>query len=189
MANWLIPRAEADARGQQIEWLVLDVDGVLTDGRIYTSARGDELLAFHVHDGHGLRLWQRAGKQVAVISGRNSAAARARCADLGITHIYQNAPDKVAALTALLHTAQAGVAQVCYCGDELLDVPLLERVGLAVAVANAVPEALRAAQLVTTRPGGAGAVREVIEVVLQMQGRWHDVTARYFDQAMQGSLQ
>lgn len=189
MANWLIPRAEAVARAQHIEWLVLDVDGVLTDGRLYTGAHGEVLQAFHVHDGHGIRLWQRAGKQVAVLSGRTSAAAAARCAELGITQVVQGAHNKVAALEALLRAAQVGMTQVCYCGDELLDLPLLRQVGLAVAVANAVPEALQAAQLVTARPGGGGAVREVIQIVLELQGRWHDVTARFFDQTMQGSLQ
>jgi 3-deoxy-D-manno-octulosonate 8-phosphate phosphatase (KDO 8-P phosphatase) len=181
MAGWQTERAEGLKRAKQIEWLLLDVDGVLTDGRMYVGPEGDERLAFHVHDGHGLRMWQRAGRSAAVITGRTVAAARIRCEALGIEHIYQGAHRKLEVFEQFLAEVGTQAQRVCFVGDELVDVPVFRQVGLAVAVPNAVPEAIEAADIVTQRAGGAGAVREVIDELLRLQGEWERVTARYYE--------
>ncbi len=180
MPSWLIDVQQGEERARAIDWLVLDVDGVLTDGMLYTGDNGVEWQAFHVHDGHGIRMWQWAGKDVAVISGRTSGAAAARCADLGIARVYQGVKDKHEALRSLLDAAATTASRVCYCGDEVLDIGMFRAVGLAVAVADAVPDAVAAAHMVTTRPGGRGAVREVVDYLLKVQGRWDKASQRLF---------
>jgi 3-deoxy-D-manno-octulosonate 8-phosphate phosphatase (KDO 8-P phosphatase) len=146
--------------------LVLDVDGVLTDGRLHISADGEHVKVFHVRDGSGLVALRRAGIAVAIISGRESGAVTRRAQELGIAHVFQAVADKGAALDALL--AQLGLAAdaVGCVGDDTPDVPMLERAGLAVAVADAHRTARDAAHWVTTLPGGHGAVREVCDLLL-----------------------
>ena len=182
MPQWRVDERSGAERARRIEWLVLDVDGVLTDGKLYYGPRQGaqgETKAFHVHDGHGLVLWQRAGKQTAVISGRSSEAVTARCADLNIAHVYQGALVKKEAFETFLRDTGAKAEAVCYIGDDIVDVPILRRAGLAVAVANAMPEAVAAAQAVTDTRGGCGAVREVIDYILKVQQLWTRVAARY----------
>ncbi len=181
MPSWMIPREEGEARARNIDLLALDVDGVLTDGTLYFADDVAEVKGFNVHDGHGIRLWQRAGKDVAVITGRTSRALDLRCADLDIRHVYQGAKNKTEAFHALLKEAGTVAERVCYVGDELVDIPVFRQVGLAVAVADAVAETVAAAHLVTDRQGGRGAVREVIDLLLKLQDHWLDVTARYFE--------
>ena len=154
-----------------IRLLVLDVDGVLTDGRLYFGARGEALKAFHAHDGYGIRKLIAAGVEVAVISGRRSAAVSVRCREIGIERVIQGASDKLAAFERLRR--RAGItARTCACvGDDLPDVPLFGVVGLAFAVADAHPLARRAADRVTKLPGGLGAVREVCDQLLAAQAR------------------
>ena len=164
--------ADLAARTRAIQLLVLDVDGVLTDGRITYTADGLEIKSFHVRDGSGLALWQRAGKKVAVISGRSSRAVDVRAAELGITLVRQGAADKRLALRQTLAATALRPEQVCAVGDDLLDLPLLRACGLAVVVADACDEAKAAAHYVTRTPGGHGAVREVVELILRAQGRW-----------------
>lgn len=152
--------------------LVLDVDGVLTDGSLYFGARGELLKAFHVRDGHGIKLLQNDGVAVAVISGRRSPAVLRRCRDLGVRHVVQGASDKGAALTTLL--ARLGIdddAHVACVGDDTPDIPLFARVGFAFAVADAHPLAARAAHRVTRLPGGRGAVREVCDLLIDARSR------------------
>jgi 3-deoxy-D-manno-octulosonate 8-phosphate phosphatase (KDO 8-P phosphatase) len=180
MLSWLIERAEGVQRAERIEWLLLDVDGVLTDGRLFIGVDGTERLAFHVHDGHGLRMWQRAGRQVAVVSGRGSPGARVRCESLGVEHIYQDAHRKLEVFQQFLSDTGAAPGQVCFVGDELVDLPVLRQAGLAVAVPNAVPEVCAEAHVLTRRSGGHGAVRELIDELLRIQGEWERVTARYY---------
>lgn len=147
--------------------LVLDVDGVLTDGRLYFGADGEALKVFHVRDGHGIKAVMRAGIEVLVISGRRSTAVERRCAELGIRHVRQGVDDKVAALRDLL--AQAGgtpAASACVV-DDTPDLPLMAAVGFAVAVADAHPDVRAAAGYVTRAPGGLGAVREVCDLLLE----------------------
>ena len=159
------------AAAAAIRLLVLDVDGVLTDGRLYFGPRGEALKVFHVRDGSGIRRLIAAGIQVAVISGRRSAAVTARCRELGIARVMQGAADKLAAFERLLARAEIA-ALACACvGDDLSDVPLFGRVGLAFAVADAHPLARRAAHRVTALPGGMGAVAEVCDRLLQARAR------------------
>jgi len=151
--------------------LVLDVDGVLTDGRLLYGARGEIGKSFHARDGYGLRALQTAGIAVAIISGRRSGAVQQRCRELGILHVRQGVEDKGAALEALL-VALHLPARHCTCvGDDTPDVPMLRQAGLAVAVADAHPDALAAAHRRTRAPGGAGAVREVCDWLLAARAR------------------
>ncbi len=170
----------------RIDLLVLDVDGVLTDGRIVYSAAGDEIKAFDVRDGHGVKLWQRAGHDAAILSGRASPAIHRRAADLGIEHVVEGAKDKWPAMRALLDELGRTPDRAAYVGDDLPDVPVMARVGFAAAVPDAAGEARRVAHYVTRAPGGAGAVREVIELILGHQGRWAGVMRRYRDAVPDG---
>jgi 3-deoxy-D-manno-octulosonate 8-phosphate phosphatase (KDO 8-P phosphatase) len=159
-----------------VRLLVLDVDGVLTDGRLYYGARGEALKVFHVRDGLGLKLLAAAGIEVAVISGRRSGMTGRRCRELGVRHLQQGVEDKLAAFKRL--SARLGVpASECACvGDDLPDVPLMREVGLSFAVADSHPEARSAARVITRLPGGSGAVREVCEDLLEARRRAASVT-------------
>jgi 3-deoxy-D-manno-octulosonate 8-phosphate phosphatase (KDO 8-P phosphatase) len=149
-----------------VRLLVLDVDGVLTDGRLYYDATGEVLKVFHVRDGYGIKAVQRAGIQVAVISGRGSPALTRRCAELGIAEQLQNAGDNATALALLCAKLDVPFRACAYVGDDLPDAPAMKQVGLAVAVADAHAEVRRIAHRCTRLPGGAGAVREVCEWLL-----------------------
>jgi|SRR5580700_2644130 3-deoxy-D-manno-octulosonate 8-phosphate phosphatase (KDO 8-P phosphatase) len=161
------------AAAAAIRLLVLDVDGVLTDGRLYFGPRGEALKVFHARDGYGIRRLIAGGIEVAVISGRRSAAVTARCRELGIARVIQGAADKLVAFERLRKRAQVE-ARACACvGDDLPDVPIFGVVGMAFAVADAHPLARRAAHHVTALPGGMGAVREVCDWLLAAQARRH----------------
>jgi 3-deoxy-D-manno-octulosonate 8-phosphate phosphatase (KDO 8-P phosphatase) len=149
-----------------IRLLVLDVDGVLTDGRLVYGARGEELKIFHVRDGHGIKLLQQAGVAVAVLSGRRSLATARRCRELGIRHVAQGLHDKTAAFDLLLRKLKLDAREVACVGDDTPDIALLARAGLAVAVADAHPLVLAVAHRRTTLPGGRGAVREICDWLL-----------------------
>lgn len=151
---------------RRIELLVLDVDGVMTDGGLFYGARGEQLKRFHVLDGHGIRLIAAAGIATAVISGRRSAAVARRCRELGIRHVLQGVADKGPALDRLLKKLALHGSQVACVGDDTPDIPLFLRAGFAVAVANAHPLAAGVAHCRTTLPGGSGAVREVCDWLL-----------------------
>jgi 3-deoxy-D-manno-octulosonate 8-phosphate phosphatase (KDO 8-P phosphatase) len=171
--------ATLQERCARIAMLVLDVDGVLTDGGIVYADNGVELKQFHVRDGSGLKIWQHAGKRAAIITGRTSPLVAVRAAELGIDPVYQGAMEKMPAYRRLLADAALGLEQVCYVGDDVPDLPLLGNCGLAVAVADACTEARAAAHYVTRAPGGRGAVRETIELVLRCQGLWQRVVDRF----------
>lgn len=158
-------------RARDVRLLVLDVDGVLTDGRLYFSARGEELKCFHVRDGAGIVQVLRAGLQVAVISGRNSPAVEQRMSELGVTWIRQGVTDKLAALRELLELLNLGPQAVACIGDDTPDVPLLQTTRLAVAVADAHPAAREHAHYVTQARGGEGAVRELCDLLLAARPR------------------
>jgi 3-deoxy-D-manno-octulosonate 8-phosphate phosphatase (KDO 8-P phosphatase) len=151
---------------RRIQLLVLDVDGVLTDGRLFYGAKGEALKAFHVRDGHGIKQVSAAGITVAIISGRKSPAVAKRARELGIRHVMQGASDKLAALTRLLKARKVALEHCACVGDDTPDAPILQVAGLAIAVADAHADALAAAHLVTSRPGGHGAVREVCDWLL-----------------------
>lgn len=170
---------DLSARARAVELLLLDVDGVLTDGSVVYLDDGRELKRFHVRDGSGLKLWRTAGKRAAIVSGRSSLAVDRRAAELGIAPVLQGRDDKLAALDEVLRATGLTPEQVCAIGDDLPDVPVLKRCGLAVAVADACHEARSAAHYVTAVSGGRGAVRDAIEWLLKLQGRWADATAPY----------
>jgi 3-deoxy-D-manno-octulosonate 8-phosphate phosphatase (KDO 8-P phosphatase) len=166
-------------RAAAIELLLLDVDGVLTDGSVIYADDGSELKRFHVRDGSGLKLWRLAGKRAAIVSGRKSVAVERRAAELGLSPVLQGRDDKLTALEEVLAATGLGAAQVCAMGDDLPDVPVFRQCGLSVAVADACAEARAAASHVTAAPGGRGAVREAIEWLLKLQGRWDETTAQF----------
>ena len=171
-----VPAAEIPA---DIDLLVLDVDGVLTDGRITLDARGEETKSFHVRDGSGMKYWMRAGRALALLSGRGSPAVVRRAEELGIELVRLSAKHKRPPLDELIAAAGTTAARTAAMGDDLTDLPVLRHVGFGVAVADAADELRAAADYVTARPGGAGAVREVIELLLRRAGLWETILERY----------
>lgn len=158
---------------------MMDVDGVLTDGKLHFTSDGQEFKTFDVLDGHGIAMAQRAGLLIGFVSGRPSAATTKRAADLGVAIVMQAAINKMEMVEEIKRTRGLRDGEIGFIGDELVDLPVLRRVGLAVAVPNAVDEVKRVAHYVTQRQGGDGAVREVIEMVLKAQGSWKKVIAKY----------
>ena len=167
-------------RARRIKLLLMDCDGVLTDGQLWLTPDGDEQKTFHTRDGQGISLFQRAGFPTGIISGRTSSAVERRVRDLKMSYLHQDAKDKIKALEEIVAEAGVSAAECAYIGDDLADVPLLRRVGLAVAVADAAEEAKQTAHYITSRPGGHGAVREVTDLILKAQGRWEELM-RWFD--------
>ena len=171
--------ASIERRASRIKLLLMDCDGVLTDGRLWLTQDGAEQKAFHTHDGLGLSLLHRAGLKSGVISGRSSDALSRRAAELGIEFVRQGDPEKIAAFEDVLRLAGVDEDEVAFVGDDLTDIPIMRRVELAVAVADAVEETRSVAHYVTRARGGRGAVREVIEIILRSQGRWNDLVEQY----------
>ncbi len=164
----------------KITTIVLDVDGVLTDGRIGYRDNGDEIKFFHVRDGHGLKLAQRAGLKVGILSGRKSKANATRAAELKMDFLYEDCKDKDAGFTRLLEDQHLLPEQCMYIGDDVVDARPMARCGLAVAVGDAVPELDTVADLRTRAEGGHGAIREAVEFLLKEQGKWSKLMERYF---------
>lgn len=158
-----------------IKALVLDVDGVLTDGRIIYDSEGRETKNFDVKDGWGIVMLQKKGFRTAIISARDSRATDVRARDLKVSKVYQNAYPKVAAYEEMLKEFGLKDENVCFVGDDITDLDVLRRAGFAVAVKDAVPEAKKAAHYVTAKPGGKGAVREVAELILKSRGLWKEI--------------
>jgi 3-deoxy-D-manno-octulosonate 8-phosphate phosphatase (KDO 8-P phosphatase) len=179
------PLAEDDlaARCGPIELLLVDVDGVLTDGVIALDDRGVETKHFHVRDGGALNLWRAAGKRAAILSGRRSPAVDLRAAELGLAPVIQGASRKGEPFRELLVQMGLDARQVCYVGDDLADLPVLLAVGLAACPADAAAEVRAGVHLVTRAPGGRGAVREVVEAILRRQGTWDALVAAYLQPA------
>jgi 3-deoxy-D-manno-octulosonate 8-phosphate phosphatase (KDO 8-P phosphatase) len=173
--------AEIERRAARVRLLLLDCDGVLTDGRITLHADGDEQKSFHTRDGHGLVLLHRAGLQSGIISGRTSSVVGARARDLGIAHVRQGTHNKIVEFAEVLAAAGVSERETAYVGDDVTDIPLMRRVELAVAVADAGAETRAAAHYVAQLPGGFGAVREVCELILKAQGRWAELMRRYIE--------
>jgi 3-deoxy-D-manno-octulosonate 8-phosphate phosphatase (KDO 8-P phosphatase) len=157
---------------EEIKILILDVDGVMTGGRITLNDQGEETKSFNVKDGYGIRVLLDAGIDVAIITGRQSRAVEHRAKDLGIKLVYQGVKDKKSACIRILEERRLKNGQACYIGDDLPDIPLMRYVGLPVAVADAVKEAHEAALYITDKKGGEGAVREVCELILKAQNAW-----------------
>jgi 3-deoxy-D-manno-octulosonate 8-phosphate phosphatase (KDO 8-P phosphatase) len=169
-----------NTRLQQIKLLILDVDGVMTDGRIIFDSNGVESKFFNVKDGHGIKMLQRAGIEVGIISGRESQVVTNRATELGITIVYQKSLDKLTPYLKILAETGLTDAQVAFIGDDLIDIPVLKRVGFAAAPNDAVSEVLPLVHYVTSKSGGWGAVREVSDMLLKAQGKWEELTERYF---------
>jgi 3-deoxy-D-manno-octulosonate 8-phosphate phosphatase (KDO 8-P phosphatase) len=163
----------------EIQLLALDVDGVLTDGTLIINADGSESKFFNSLDGHGIRMWQRAGHKVALLSGRASEPTKRRAEQLQIEYVFQDCHDKLSVFEKFLEQLGLSPDKVAYIGDDLTDVPVMRYVGFGVTVANAVDEVKQYADYVTTRPGGSGAVREVIEYILKNSGKWQKLMKRY----------
>jgi 3-deoxy-D-manno-octulosonate 8-phosphate phosphatase (KDO 8-P phosphatase) len=164
---------------RKVKILILDVDGVLTDGRIVIDDAGLESKAFDVKDGHGLKILMRYGINVVLLTGRQSRVIEHRAADLGISEVHQGIWNKAEAFAEILRQRNMSPEEAACIGDDVVDIPLLRRAGFSVAVADAVPEVRRIADYVTRQGGGRGAVREVCELILKAQNRWADVAARY----------
>jgi 3-deoxy-D-manno-octulosonate 8-phosphate phosphatase (KDO 8-P phosphatase) len=164
---------------KQIKFLILDVDGVLTDGKILYNDRGEEIKAFDVRDGHGLKLLMRSGTEVALITGRESKVVLHRARDLGIKLVYQNVTNKIEVYEKILRGKKLEDKNVGFIGDDLVDIPVLRRVGFSATVRDAIPEVKEIVDYVTSRKGGDGAVREICELLLKVQNKWNEVTKRY----------
>jgi 3-deoxy-D-manno-octulosonate 8-phosphate phosphatase (KDO 8-P phosphatase) len=165
----------------KIKLLILDVDGVMTDGRITYDNNGGEIKSFDVKDGHGLKLLQRAGIKVGIITGRKSAVVERRAAELNIELVYQGVRDKLLPFNEILDKQSLLPEEVAYVGDDVVDLPVMRRVGFAATVADAVDDVKPFAHLVTKRDGGRGAVREICDFLLKESGRWAAVANRYFE--------
>ena len=159
--------------------MIFDVDGVLTDGRLWYGPQGEVMKAFHSHDGHGVKLLQQAGIAAGILSGRSSAAVALRAAELGVAHVLQGIEDKRPAFTALLARLCLEPREAGYMGDDLPDLPVLAHCGFACAPREACAEVLRGAHYVASAPAGGGAAREVCDFLLRSQGRMESVLARY----------
>ncbi len=173
-------RNDAAEKAKKVRLFLVDVDGVLTDGGIVYDGGGREIKRFHVRDGHGIKMLQRAGVEVGIITGRTSEVVALRARELGISLVRQGAWDKVDAWREILAEKGFLPAETAYVGDDIVDVPLMRQVGFAAAVADAESYVREAADFVSTRPGGQGAVREIIEFVLRSSGAWEKIASKYF---------
>ncbi len=169
----------ASAKLKDIKLLLLDVDGTLTDGGIIYNDAGSEIKVFNAKDGLGIRLLMDAGIRVGIVTGRRSKALRYRCKDLGISDIFDGVRDKAQIFDTIVEKTGISPENVAAMGDDLPDLPLLRRVGVAIAVADAAEAVRRSAHLVTHSGGGRGAVREVCEAILKAQQRWDAVLQRF----------
>ena len=173
--------SEVQERAARIKLLLMDCDGVLTDGRIWLFEDGEEQKGFHTRDGLGIDLLHRAGLRSGIISGRTSSAVETRARTLGMSFVIQGHENKVQAFADTLAKAAVTPDEVAYIGDDLNDIPLILQSGLGIAVADAALETREHAHYVTKAPGGFGAVREVIELILKSQGRWDDLIKSFFN--------
>jgi len=171
--------SDALARARRVRLVIFDVDGVLTDGRLWYGPGGEELKAFHAFDGHGVKLLRMAGLKTALISGRESAAVTERARELGIEHVVQGADDKRKAYAAMLRRLKLRAAQTAYMGDDVVDLPILMRCGFACAPHEAPEDVRRNAHYIASADAGHGAAREVCEFILEAQSKLERVLARF----------
>ena len=173
MTDALVERAKA------VKVLILDIDGVMTDGRIIYGIYGEELKFFDVQDGFGIFLLNRAGIRSVIVTAKRSRIVRMRGRDLKVARVYHGYTDKLIPFNKILKRFKAAPEEICFIGDDLIDIPVLNRVGFAVAVPNAVEEVKAASHYVTSKTGGRGAVREICDLILKSQGKWDSATAKY----------
>lgn len=162
-----------------IKLLVLDIDGVMTDGTIVINSDGSESKFFNSLDGHGIKMWQRAGLRVAILSGRVSEPTRHRATQLEIEDVFENCHNKLPVLKEFIKKINLSPESVAYIGDDVMDLPVMRYVGFSIAVANAVDDVKKQADFITTREGGRGAVREAIEYIMKNSGKWQELMQRY----------
>jgi len=167
-------------RAKRVKVLILDIDGVMTDGHIIYSIYGDELKFFDVQDGFGITLLNRAGIKSVIITAKKSRIVKLRARDMNVAKAYQGHHDKLIPFNRALRKFRVKPEEVCFIGDDLIDLPILKRVGFAVAVPNAVEEVKEHAHHITSKAGGHGAVRELCDLLLKSQGKWDLATAKYF---------
>lgn len=166
-------------KAKKLKLLILDVDGVLTDGKLFFDNNGNEYKSFHAQDGHGIKMLRQTGVEVAVISGRKSQSVALRMKNLGIEHVYQGHENKIAAFNELIEKLGIMPEQAAHVGDDVIDLPVMIRVGLAIAVNDANFSVKQHADWCTTLPGGQGAVREVCDFIMQAQGYFDDMLNAY----------
>jgi len=176
-----ISKADITKIANNIKLLILDVDGVLTDGSIILDNRGNEYKSFHVRDGHGIKMLLRAGIVVALITGRESEVVERRARELGIKEVYQKCFNKVAVYCALAEKYSLSDKEVAYMGDDIVDVPVMKRVGMPVTVADADKNMRKYSLLITKNRGGRGAVREVTDLILTSKGLWERIIDEYLE--------
>ncbi len=163
------------AKAKKLKLLILDVDGVLTDGRLFFDDKGKEYKCFHARDGHGIKLLRQTGVEVAVISGRKSNSVALRMKSLGVEYVYQGHENKIAAFNEIIQSLSIQPEQAAHVGDDLLDLPIMKRVGLSIAVNDANEPVKEYADWCTKTPGGRGAVREICDFIMQSQGTFEGV--------------
>jgi len=166
-------------KARKIKLLLLDVDGVLTDGRIVYDSRGHDMKFFDVHDGMGVYALRRSGIKTVLITAKGSRAIKPRARDMQVEEVFSNVSPKTAVLDKILKKYKVDISEVCFAGDDLVDLCLMKKVGFPIAVFNACPEIKQVATYVTIRPGGRGAVREIAELILKSQGKWNDILKLY----------
>jgi 3-deoxy-D-manno-octulosonate 8-phosphate phosphatase (KDO 8-P phosphatase) len=172
-------KKQIEAIAKNIKLLILDVDGVLTDGSIILDNEGNEFKSFHVRDGHGIKMLHKAGIKVGIITGRHSKVVERRAQELGITEVYQRCHIKSVAYEHLLEKMGIDDREVAYIGDDIVDIAIFKRVGLSVAVADATEETKAEAMIVTENRGGRGAVREICDLILKSNGKWKELMDEY----------
>lgn len=175
----MTPATDLDRRLASVQLLLLDCDGVLTDGGVAWSDDGVEQKTFHIRDGLGIRAWQRAGGRTGIITGRSSRIVERRAAELGIAFVRQGVDDKLAAAGVIIEECGLSWERTAFVGDDLPDLPVIARCGVGVAVADACAEVRDAAAVVTSLPGGRGAVRELVERLLRARGGWEAIVSAY----------
>ena len=174
-----VDRARIEEAARKVRLVGFDVDGVLTDGKISITSSGEEIKSFHVRDGHAIKVALRAGLAIAFITGRKSSIVDLRARELGVKHVFQGVKDKIVALDSVLSSLGLEPSQVAFMGDDLVDLPVMLRVGIGCAVADAPPEVRERAAIVFDSPGGSGAARDLIVYILKAQGMWDRTLERY----------
>jgi 3-deoxy-D-manno-octulosonate 8-phosphate phosphatase (KDO 8-P phosphatase) len=166
-------------RAKRVKMLITDIDGVMTDGRIVYSIYGDELKFFDVTDGFGISLLNRVGIKTVIMTAKKSRIVKMRGRDLKVTKVYAGFLDKTIPFGDILKRFKLAPEEICFMGDDLIDFPVLKKVGFAVSVPNAVEEVKAIAHYITSKPGGRGAVREICDLILKSQGKWEQATDRF----------
>ena len=168
-------------RARNIKFIMLDVDGVLTDGRIIFSSKGEELKCFNAQDGCAMVLAQKAGIKIVFVTGRTSKIVKRRAKEHNVTEVFQGVINKIEVMNKLMKKYKVTPEEIAFLGDDLVDIAIMKKCGFAVAVADAVPEVKEIAHYLTQRGGGKGAIREILDLIIKAQGKWEEVTKSYYE--------